>query len=239
MGRRPAGFPTLLSGKTRDEVISDKFYPYKRRVYSQVKYMLSLAASPSATVVGKFDLRIAIDPVVILWNPYNVALEYQTDGFTTVAFAGLPYGAVLTTPSDTVSVPFDDFTNGYDDYAFKCSVGGNHAIVLQPGESRVFSREDDLGDALSSGWRYTEGTLLDHRNFPEDLKGLERDAEVSLTLQPSVDGNAYINYITHWFGSRSSTPALQSGTVILKYDTDVRDLPTITYLSFWEYAPFE
>lgn len=224
VGRRPAGFPTLLSGNSRDAVIIDKFYPYKRRVYSQLKYMLSLAASPSATAAGKFDLRIAIDPVVILWNPYNVALEYQTGGFTTVGFTGLPYDAVFTTPNGTVSVPFNQFFDYRNVNLIQGSIGREHAIVLQPGESRVFSRVDGRGDNLSSGWRYTEGTLLNHATFP---KALSRDASVRLTIRPSVSGG-YINYLTQWFGQRSSTPALQSGTVILRGDTALGDLPTIT-----------
>lgn len=222
VGRRPAGFPTLLSGNSRDAVIVDKFYPYKRRVYSQVKYMLSLAAVPGSED-GKYDLRIAIDPVVILWNPYNVALEYQTGGYTTVGFTGLPYIAEFTTPDGTVSVPFTSFFSYRSVNLIRGLVGRDHAIVLQPGESRVFSRVDGRGDSLSSGWRYTEGTLLNHASFPRNL---EKKDSVSLTLKPASSG--YVNYITHWFGTRGTRHALQSGTVILRDDTALGDLPTIT-----------
>lgn len=224
VGRRPAGFPTLLSGNSREAVISDKFYPYKRRVYSQVKYMLSLAAAPSTADPRRFDLRLAIDPIVVLWNPYNVALEYQTGGFTTAAFTGLPYDAEFTTPNGTVSVPFTQFFDYRNVNLIQGWIGRDHPIVLQPGESRVFSRVDGRGDSLSSGWRYTEGTLLNHANFP---KGLNRDANVRLTIRPSVSGG-YINYITFWFGPRTPNPALQSGTLILRGDTALGDLPTIT-----------
>lgn len=223
VGRRAAGFPTLLSGNSRDAVIIDKFYPYKRRVYSQLKYMLSLAAAPSATQAGKFDLRIAIDPVVVLWNPYNVALEYQTGGFESANFSGLPYIAEFTTPAGTVTVPFSNFFNNGSVNLIQGLVGSDHAIVLQPGESRVFSRVDGRGDALSSGWRYTEGTLLNHATFP---KALNRADSVRLTLKPT--GGGFINYLSYWFGPRSPNPALQSGGLIMRGDTAVGDLPTIT-----------
>jgi len=90
VGTIPGGYPTLVSGDTKEAVIGDPFYLYKRRVYSQVKYILSLAAAPNPTQAGKYDLRISVDPVVILWNPNNVALEYQVGGFTTVGFSSLP-----------------------------------------------------------------------------------------------------------------------------------------------------
>jgi hypothetical protein len=41
----------------------------------QVKYIVSLAVAPSASGDGKYELRISVDPVVVLWNPGNVALE--------------------------------------------------------------------------------------------------------------------------------------------------------------------
>lgn len=224
VGRRPSGFPTLLSGNSREAVMSDRFYPYKRRVYSQVKYMLSLAAAPSAAQPGKFDLRIAVDPVVVLWNPYNVALEYQPGGYTTVGFTGLPYDAVFTTPSGIVTVPFTQFFDYQDVNRIRGLIGRDHAIVLQPGESRVFSRVEGQADSLFSGWRYTEGTLLNHGSFP---KGLNRADIVRLTLRPAANGG-YLNYITYWFGPRTPNPALQSGTMIMRGDTTLGDLPTIS-----------
>lgn len=223
VGRRPAGFPTLLSGNSRDAVMADRFYPYKRRVYAQVKYMLSLAATPSAAQAGKFDLQLAVDPVVILWNPYNVALEYQTGGFTTVGFSGLPYIAEFQTPTGTVTVPFTSFFPHGNVNLIPAVIGRNQPIILQPGETRVFSRVQGQGDALEAGWRYTEGTLLNNANFP---KNLDRNANVRLTLRPNT--TAFVNYLTFWFGLRSQSPALQSGTYILRGDRPASTLPTVT-----------
>jgi hypothetical protein len=226
VGRRASGFPTLLTGNSREEVVSDRFYPYKRHVYSQVKYMLSLAAVPTAADPNRFDLRVAIDPIVVLWNPNNVAVEYQPGGFTTVGFSGLPYIADFQTPTGTVSVPFTSFFPHTGVNVIPGIVGLNHAIVLQPGESRVFSRVQGQGDNLASGWRYTEGTLINHASFP---KNLQRADTVRLTLRPNT--SAFIHYLTFWFGPRTpanaATPALQSGTYILRGDTAAASLPTV------------
>lgn len=222
VGRRPSGFPTLLSGNSRDEVVADRFYPYKRRVYSQVKYMLSLAAAPG-TQPDRFDLRLAIDPVVVLWNPYNVALEYQPGGFETVGFSGLPYIADFQTPSGTTSVSFSQFFPNGNVNLIPANIGRDQPIVLQPGESRVFSRVNGQGDSLSSGWRYTDGILLNHASFP---KNLPSNAAVKLTLRPDAGG--FVNYLTFWFGLRSDNPALQSGTYILRGDRQSSSLPTVT-----------
>lgn len=228
VGRRPSRFPTLVSANSREAVVADRFFPYKRQVFSQVKYMLSLAAERSAANPNLFDLRIAADPIVVLWNPNNVALEYQHGGYTTVGFTGLPYDAVFTTPNGQVSVPFTSFFDHRNVNLIQGLVGLDHPIVLQPGESRVFSRSGDTGDSLTSGWRYTSGRLLNHANFP---KGLAGNANVRLTIRPSVSGG-FLNYVTFWFGPRlpatTANPALQAGTLILRGDTNLGDLPTIT-----------
>ena len=228
VGHRRAGFPTLLAASSREAFVADKFYPYKRHVFSQVRYMLSLAAVPSESDPRLFDLRIAADPIVVLWNPNNVAVEYQVGNFATVGFSGLPYDAVFTAGRQTVSVPFTSFFDHRNVNLIRGELGLDHAIILQPGESRVFSRESDTGDALASGWRYTTGRLLDHPDFPKSLQG---DTNVRLTLRPAVSGG-YLNYVTYWFGPRlpatTSVPALQSGSIVLRGDTSHGDLPTIS-----------
>jgi Tfp pilus assembly protein PilX len=223
VGRRPPAYPTLLSGNSRDAVVIDRFFPYKRKIFTQVSYMLSLAATPNTSQAGKFDLALAIDPVVVLWNPYNVALEYQTGGFYTVGFSGLPYTAEFQTPGGTVAVNFNQFFPHTAVNQILAPIGQNHAIVLQPGESRVFTRADGLANALRSGWRYTEGILISHASFP---KALDRASNVRLTLKPNA--TQYLNYITYWFGPRTPTPAYQAGSLILRGDTAAGTMPTVT-----------
>lgn len=232
-GTIPAGYPTLLAPNSRDDVIRDPYYVYKRRVYSQVKYILSLAAAPSATQAGKYDLRVSVDPVVILWNPNNIALEYQTGGFTTVGFSSLPYDCKFditsSTGSTSVTVPFSTFFGGVN--GVLAQVGRLRSIVLRPGESRVLSTASDKtgGNSitvdLDSGWDFTTGAIFNATTFPKNLAASDR---VRVTLQPRIQ-DASDDYITYWFGSRSNNPALQSGTISLQHDMQVNDeLPTVT-----------
>jgi len=232
VGVIPAGYPTLLSPDNRDDVIRDKFYVYKRRVYSQVKYILSIAAVPSGD--DEYDLRIVVDPVVVLWNPNNVAVEYQVGGFTTVGFSALPYEARFEVQKEdgttsTSTVRFRDFMHNVN--AIRAKVGRTHKIVLRPGESRVFSPTADRGGGtsvavdLESGWDFSTGAVYNHSGFP---KGLSPDDEVTITLRPRPpEGQA--EYLTYWFRRRSENPAHQSGTVTVKDDASLRQsFPTVT-----------
>ncbi len=231
-GMISSGYPTLVSANSRDGVIRDPFYVYKRRVYSQVKYILSLAANPSSSQRGKFDLMLSVDPVVVLWNPNNVALEYQIGGFTTVGFSSLPYECKFEVTSSsgtkTTTVPFNDFFGGVN--GIMAQVGKAHKIVLRPGESRVFSTAADKSGGnsvtvdLESGWEFTTGAIFANGNFP---KGLASDDRIRVTLTPRIQ-NASDDYITYWFGPRIPNPALQSGTISLQNDMDVgEELPEV------------
>lgn len=231
-GLLPRGYPTLVGANTREDVIRDPFYIYKRRIYSQVKYVLGLAAAPNPQQRGKYDLRISVDPVVTLWNPNNVAVEYQPGAFTTVGFSSLPYQCRFEVTGDsgtrTTTVPFGQFFAGVNGIA--AQIGKTRKIVLRPGESRVFSPASDTGGTnrvtvdLESGWDFTTGAVFDHGGFPKALAANDR---VRVTLEPKIQ-NAGDDYITYWFGSRNQSPALQSGTVSLKNDMELRrDLPVV------------
>lgn len=232
VGIIPGNYPTLVAGGTRDEVLTDPFYIYKRRVYSQVKYILSLAAVPS-TQRGRYDLKLSVDPVVVLWNPNNVALEYQPGGFTTVGYSSLPYDCRFevtgSNGTTTTTVPFSSFFAGVN--GIQAQVGRTHKIVLQPGESRVFSPAADRSGGnrvtadLESGWSFTTGAVFSNGSFPSGLAGADR---VRVTLKPRIQ-NASDDYITYWFGARSDSPTLQEGTVSMRNDMAIgEELPEIT-----------
>jgi hypothetical protein len=232
IGVVPGGYPTLVSANSRDGVIRDPFYLYKREVYSQVKYILSLAAAPSSTR-DRHDLRISVDPVVVLWNPNNVAVEYQVGGFTTVGFSALPYECVFEVTGPTGNrtfgpVQFNSFFGGVN--GIQAQVGKAHKIILRPGESRVFSPMADKSQGLSvtidveSGWDFTTGAIFNSANFPKALAAGDR---IKVTLRPNILTPSS-DYITYWFGPRTPSPALQSGTISLQHDMTIgRDLPTV------------
>ncbi|MBK1825804.1 hypothetical protein [Haloferula rosea] len=231
VGVLPAAYPTLLSPNSRDDVIRDRFYIYKRKIFSQVKYILSLATVPSSVEQGKYDLRISVDPVVVLWNPNNVALEYQVGGYSTVGFSSLPYECVFEVSSSagskTTAVPFSNFFSTVNGVA--AQVGKAHRIVLGPGESRVFSPAADKTGGksitvdLESGWDFTTGALFSDSTFPTGLSSQDR---VKVTLKPVASTRQ--DYITYWFGPRSPDPALQAGTISLWQDMVIgKTLPEI------------
>jgi hypothetical protein len=231
-----SGYPTLVSANTREDVVRDPFYPYKREIYSQVKYFISLAAAPNTTAAGagKFDLRLSVDPVVVLWNPHNVAMEYQTGGFTTVSFSSLPYEItfeVTGTAGTTTTGPvhFDTFFGGVN--GIQAQTGKAHKIILRPGESRVLSSLTDKAFSgltgqvdVESGWEHTTGALFNSGTFP---KALASGDKVKVTLKPRI-ASPDSDYITYWFGARTATPTLQSGTITLQNDMKIGvDLPTV------------
>jgi hypothetical protein len=232
VGVIPGGYPTLVSAATRNGILSDPFYPYKREIYSQAKYILSLAAVQNTA--GKYDLRLSVDPVVVLWNPYNVALEYQTGGFSTVAFSALPYEIEFDVKSGTGTkkvgpLNFSTFFN--DVNGIVAQVGKAHKIILRPGESRVLSPKADATQGgsvtvdLESGWDFTTGAIFDSPSFPKALGGGD---SVKVTLRPKITTPSN-DYLTYWFGSRNSNPAFQAGTITLQNDMKIgTELPVIT-----------
>lgn len=231
-----SGFPTLVAANSREGVVRDPFYPYKREIYSQVKYFISLAAVPNTTPAGagKFDLRLSVDPVIVLWNPHNVAMEYQTGAFTTVSFSSLPYEItfdVTGAAGSKVTGPlhFDSFFN--DVNGIQAQTGKAHRIILRPGESRVLSSISDkafAGDTgqvdVESGWEHTTGALFNSVAFPKALASTDK---VKVSLKPRI-ASQNSDYITYWFGARTATPTLQSGTITLLNDMKIDvDLPEV------------
>lgn len=229
VGIRAAGFPTLLSANSRDAVLRDKFHPYKREIYSQLRYIISLTAEPSAKTPGTFDIRFAVDPWVVLWNPYNVALEYQTGAFTDVSFNSFPYEAEFTmTPGGTAKVHFNNLFNNVAG-AINGIVGKNHPIVLQPGESRVLSRANNADDNLSSGWQYDRGKLLDEKDYPVKLLGLAPATGVKVKLYQRVGTGDFADRrrISFRLGMASDSPRYDLGSLNLKWSPAATEFPPV------------
>ncbi|MFM7182025.1 MAG: hypothetical protein ACKO2G_11255, partial [Verrucomicrobiales bacterium] len=155
-------------------------------------------------------------------------------GFTTVAFSSLPYeitfevtGAAGTTT--TGPLHFDTFFAGVN--GVQAQTGKAHKIILRPGESRVLSSISDKAFAgasgqvdVESGWEHTTGALFNAGTFPKALASGDR---IKVTLRPRIS-TMTDDYITYWFGARTATPTLQSGTITLQNDMKVDvELPTV------------
>ncbi|MDQ8193863.1 hypothetical protein QEH59_05475 [Coraliomargarita sp. SDUM461004] len=188
--------------------VRDAIFPEKMKlapVVAEMKFLISMdsiQASESIVVGGKTvdadrQLRLIFDPIVKLWNPYNVQLKF--DAFT-IRASHLPIGFRWNvqheaTDGSTVNrdyswsgedgfVPFrrllthyygggyGNFDNWLDSMVF--SIGSSSGITLQPGEVKIFSSGSTSPVALQQnidlqeGYNDQGGYLLDEMHLETD-----------------------------------------------------------------------
>lgn len=133
-------------------------------VISRVQWIYSHRAVASPTVPGKFDLNLVVQPVITLWNPYNVTLSVASG--LTINLAGSP-PPVITYRVGGVALP-KKFTLQADRMSAAAKADNitgatpgptNYTLAsipsFAPGETRVYSANG--GVALTPGYRPNGG----------------------------------------------------------------------------------
>lgn len=191
------GYPNAhnLPPKVRDAIFPEKMK--LAPVVADIKYLISVDAellgsteltpigSGGNTIQADRKMRLVFDPIVKLWNPYNVRLKF--DAFT-IRTSHLPIGLIwdVNYPTTTMGsgetyiAPQTNLRKLFNEYygggfgswanwldSIVVSIGDPNGIVLEPGEVKIFSsgesapvpfvREMDLVE----GWEDRGGYRLD------------------------------------------------------------------------------
>lgn len=147
--------PTLAA---RAASITGNTFDYTHKVrllpaIARVQWIFAHKSKPSKTVARKYDLDVVVNPVITLWNPYNVQLR-STSAFHIDLYGTLPPAIDYKIAGDSLGKRFtlkDDAAGGYGLTNFSrgagvAGLGSGHTrhsfsqpITLAPGETRVFS----------------------------------------------------------------------------------------------------
>ncbi|MES2438305.1 MAG: hypothetical protein V4584_04540 [Verrucomicrobiota bacterium] len=181
---------------------------------ARVQWIYSHLSTDSATA-GKFDLKLRVQPVITLWNPYNVSLS--TGNMGTVAFrlggslppvidyaiggAALPkkitYQKDIIAPSTTArNVTWA--TDGPEEYKLSSSV------TFAPGEAKVFSPRAESNELVpgyiaGGGKSYTIAPALGVAGGAGKITtGVTFDSEF---LDPTTGVGLYLNMTADKMGT--------------------------------------
>lgn len=136
---------TAINGNAGDFIHKVRILP----VISRLQWIYAHKTEPSVTTPGKYDLYLVVQPVVTLWNPYNV--ELQIPGAATLTldlFGSLPPVIAYKVGNQQVTTKYtmqdDNTLINAPSRGIKGAVPGRSKYSIQagnlgPGETRVFS----------------------------------------------------------------------------------------------------
>jgi hypothetical protein len=138
-------------------IIGDTFdFTHKVRLLpavARVQWIFAHKSKPSKSVARKYDLDVIVNPVITLWNPYNVTIR-TTGALNLDLYGTLPPAIDYKIDGSSLGKRFtlkDDSGGGYGLTSFSkdkgiVGLGGGNSrhtvkdsITLAPGETRVFS----------------------------------------------------------------------------------------------------
>lgn len=203
----------INSGKSYRYEFLDQ--PRRWPAFSRIYYMFSFASVPDAgtpatastpAIPAKPDnlkAALVMNPVIVMWNPYNVEITLEAKRSFLVNTVGL----------DVLPVKFS-FTVGSTKYPARSfhEINGNNyninlfgglngeSTTLKPGETRVFSVKDNTlngttnelylypGYHTNGGFRYTTIGGLDPKKPPAEVSAPKDSAfKVDLTFDALID----------------------------------------------------
>jgi hypothetical protein len=209
--------PRIVSKKSREEAVNDRFYLYRKPTIEAAQFILSLKAVPD-TAAGRYKMVIMLDGMVAVSNPNDMTFEYAPGLQLGFQLFTVPYrlrwdirrgNSVLYNSVQPVATSLQQF-KGY--------VGGGPAATdaagfsLQPGEAGVFgsSTSSTFTLSLQRGFVPSGGVQLDEslkatNLLPTDMIDFKMERLNSTTNNPYYTtefGSNIWNYCNYWLGPR-------------------------------------
>ncbi len=184
-GTLAAGISYLRAPAAIDDSYHSPFRKYHQPTRIQHTLIYSMISRPKpGSQTGEYDLLLVVDPVVTLWNPFNVPVYVPRSSFTSIQFWAVPYRLSLRIQSPTgnirtyeANVPQISGT-GFNQALF----GRGEDLVMRPGEVQVLSQS--YNEAVEARWGGIDAKL--GWNFGAGF-------EFSLTVQQKGDNGVVTN----------------------------------------------
>ncbi len=204
--------PRLTMRGTREQVVNDRYFLYKRPVIDAVQFIISLKAEPSGAA-GKYRMVAMLDGMVALSNPNDVSLVWPAGLILPVQLQNVPYSlkwniqSAAGTPTNTNTASTSDFG------LFIGRIGGGAVqsaagFTLAPGEAAVFGSTTGNGPNLDlmRGFLPSGGVRINpNANNGWDLRATNLDPtdRIDFTLtKGSVGFQGSYTYYNAWIGDR-------------------------------------
>lgn len=201
--------PRLVSKATREEVVRDRFYLYRRPVIEAVQFILSLRAVANGAP-GNYKMEMMLDGMVALSNPNDVPLEWPADLILPVQLQNVPYGLDWKiTKADGTSKN----QNSVDAPSFGLfigRVGGGRNIsaagfTLEPGEAATFGSTTASGQHLDLLPGFVPGGGVRMTGWNLKATGLKADDKIDFEFIKGDTGfSSTYTYYNVWIGDRKT-----------------------------------
>jgi Tfp pilus assembly protein PilX len=209
------GNPNLKMKGTREQVVNDRYYLYKRPVIDAVQFILSLKAEPYQ---GKYRMVMMLDGMVALSNPNDVPIVWPAGLIFPVQLQNVPYGLKWNIQRADGTVKNTNNASTSDFGLFVGRIGGGAAapaagFTLAPGESAVFGSTTGSGPQLDlmRGFKPSGGVRINpNASNGWDLKATNLDPTdlIDFTLTKGDQGfQGTYTYYNAWIGDRKTGAA--------------------------------
>lgn len=166
--------PRLVNKGNPTDVLNDRFFIYRKPILESVSQVLSFVATPEAgTNPVTYKLEGMLNPIVVLSNPNDIQVVWQSGLPFRVETEGFPYRPKwnIARPGRTPALATLTHTVDEINSAFFRSVI-NGGFTLEAGEAAVFGASSSDTQAkqvnLTRGFRLGRGVLIDDGDWDSD-----------------------------------------------------------------------
>ena len=216
-GTVPSKMPTLYAPNisTPKDAANDPFFQYRFVTKLRGTFVFSLTSQKRTDSSGKeyYDLYLVMDPILSIWNPFNVAWGFPRSYFNTFKFWGLPYTLRLQlesgSGSETYTKKIQDIIK--DKRYVNLEIGKDQDVTMRPGEVQILSQGADQGvkegrvggnsiDYVSAylGWNFASGFRYKIDNYvPGGNSKMDGKHKISFAALASPSARCDVWSLTH------------------------------------------
>jgi len=195
-GKLNPDVPCLVGKSGQLEATADPFFTYLRPMVIRCGWFFS-AYSILDPATGKYKICIVVDPLVWLWNPFDVNLVMNPGGHLGIRCWGIPYSFTIEAGSTSITKTFRQLDPSISGTFVGLNVATTKPLVMRPGEVLIYGRGRDATDPIDYkkefdrlyteaklGWSSKGGYWID--------TGVLADASspVSISMAPNQEGQA-------------------------------------------------